>query len=74
MIVAFLALVVGLLFLAAWFVFYTIITNKRIKDNQQAWNEYSKNMSHDEKLGCFIDFLYARKAENGWEFLYIPKM
>ena len=67
-------LLAGIFFLAAWFVSDAIITSKRIKENQIAWNEYSKGMTAEEKLDCFADFLYERRMEKGWKFFYIPKI
>lgn len=51
-----------------------IITLKRVNENQKAWNEYSKDMSDNEKMDCFYDWLSARKVEKGWKHYYIPKM
>lgn len=67
-------LAAGLLFLAIWLISDRIITNKRIAENQKAWNEYSKGMTEDEKLDCFADFLWERRIEKGWAFFYIPKI
>ena len=40
---------VGILFLTLYLITDKIITEKRLKENQIAWDEYSKNMSKSEK-------------------------
>lgn len=72
--VVLLHLVIGILYLGSWFLVDLLITNKRVEENQKAWNEYSKNMTYNEKLECFIDFLRERQLEKGWPYLYIPRM
>lgn len=72
--VVLLDLVIGILYLGIWFLVDLLITNKRVEENQKAWNEYSKNMTDDEKFECFIDFLRKRQLEKGWSHLYIPRM
>lgn len=69
-----LELAIGILFLGIWFFVDLFITRKRVEENQKAWNEYSKNMTNDEKYECFFDFLHKRQFEKGWPDLYIPRM
>lgn len=46
----------------------------KLKRNQLLWDEYSKNMTRDEKMDCFIDWLERNKAEHGDDSYYIPRM
>lgn len=51
-----------------------IVTNKRLKENQSAWDNYCKDMTYYERLDCFKDWLSQRQCEKGWRFKYIPYM
>ena len=51
-----------------------IITTKRLKLNQTAWDEYSKNMTYWEKYNCYLEWCTRRKAENNWRFYYFPRL
>jgi hypothetical protein len=66
--------IVVLVFGVIYFMTETIITRKKLKRNQLLWDEYSKNMTFDEKLDCFNDWLSANRAKHGDKFYYIPKM
>ena len=48
------------------------ITKKCLEINQKEWDEYSKNMTYQEKLDRFNDFLYEQRAKHNWDYLYIP--
>ena len=41
------------LFLGVYFLIDHIITGKRLKINQKAWDEYSTNMDFDRKLDAY---------------------
>lgn len=76
MIIKFLPILV-MFFIAAIFliIFFAVdryLTNKRIKINQLAWDEFSKGMTDREKMNCFMDFLYRQQEKYGWSCLYIP--
>ena len=62
------------LYLTVYFIVGRIIDNKRLKETQTAWDEYSKNMSKQEKDACFIEWCTERKIENRWKFFYFPRM
>ena len=66
--------IIGLVFMSIYFIADTLITRKKLKRNQLLWNEYSKNMTHSEKMDCFCDWLEHNKAKHGDNFYYIPKM
>lgn len=51
-----------------------IVTNKRIDENQKAWNEYSKGMTFDEKNQCYLEWCERRKTEKNWGYYYFPRM
>ena len=67
-------IVIGFLFLLIYFVIDKIITTKRLKLNQTAWDEYSKNMTYFEKCNCYIEWCTRRKTENNWGFYYFPRL
>ena len=67
-------LIIGLLFLLIYFTDDNLITRKRLKDNQIAWDEYSNGMTFSEKNDCYLDWCTNRKLENGWRFYYFPRM
>ena len=48
------------------------ITRQRLAINQKEWDEYSKDMTYQEKHDCFNDFLFEQKAKHNWNYLYIP--
>ena len=50
------------------------ISSKRLEENQIAWNEYSKEMTFDEKLEHYIKWCERRKVEKGWGNYYFPRM
>lgn len=50
------------------------ITNKRLKENQIAWDNFSKNMTYNEKICCYLKWCQERKIEKGWSDFYFPKM
>ena len=72
-----------LIFMCFWVVVFVIafaiITIKDrvetafgIRKNQEAWDEYSKDMTYPERDSCFMDWLERRKLETGNKFYYIP--
>lgn len=65
--------IIGLLYLIIYIVIDNLITRKRVKQNQIAWDKYSKNMTYREKQDCYLDWCIQRKAENGWRFYYFPR-
>lgn len=67
-------IVVGLLHILVWSAWDRHITQKRLEQNQKAWDEYSKGMTVSEKLDCYELFCREQKAKNGWQFYYFPKM
>lgn len=50
-----------------------IVTNKRIKENQIAWDNFSKNMTYDEKIECYLKWCNEQRWQNGWHNYYFPK-
>lgn len=69
-----LEIVAGTSFMLAFLTVDKVITNKRMKENQASWDEYSKNMTFEEKMGCYLDWCEQRKLEKGWDYYYFPKM
>ena len=64
---------VGILFLTLYLIADKIITAKRLKENQIAWDEYSRNMSKSEKDACYLEWCNERKRQMGWRFFYFPQ-
>lgn len=64
---------VGILFLTLYLIADKIITTKRLKENQIAWDEYSRNMSKSEKDACYLKWCNERKMQMGWSFFYFPQ-
>ena len=56
------------------FIYDALVTDIKLKRNQLLWDEYSKNMTYDEKTDCFLDWLERNKAEHGDDFYYTPRM
>ena len=67
-------IIIGFLYLLIDAVVDKIITTKRLKLNQKAWDEYSKNMTYFEKRNCYVEWCTRRKIENNWEFYYFPRL
>lgn len=68
-----------LLFIAATFLIVYLaidsyITNKRLKENQLAWDEFSKDLSDIEKREVLLYWLEKRQIEKGWKYKYIPRL
>lgn len=42
-----------------------IVTNKRIKENQIAWDNFSKNMTYDEKIECYLKWCNEQRWKKG---------
>lgn len=57
-----------------WFISDIIITNRRLEENQEAWDEYSRDMTKQEKLSCYNEWVSRRKFEKGWKYYYLPRM
>ena len=70
----FLGLVIGFVCSIIYYIIDELITKKKIERNQLLWDEYSKDMTHDEKMDCFSDWLKYNKEKHGDNFYYIPKM
>lgn len=62
------------LFLGVYFLINHIITGKRLKINQKAWDEYSANMDFNRKLNEYLPWCREQKIKNGWKFYYFPRM
>lgn len=62
-----------ILFIFCYWIFDRIITTKRLKENQIAWDEYSRNMSKSEKDACYLEWCNERKMQMGWRFFYFPQ-
>ena len=45
---------------------------KYLKENQEAWDEYCKDMTFQERQECFSDWVKQRKVETGHEYSWIP--
>ena len=45
---------------------------RRLMENQEAWDEYCKNMTFRERQERFPDWVRQRKMETGHEFFWIP--
>ena len=67
-------IIIGFLYLLIYAVVDKIITTKRLKLNQTAWDEYSKNMTYFEKRNCYVEWCTRRKIENNWGFYYFPRL
>ena len=65
---------VAIVSLITYMIADSVTTAKRTKENQIAWNEYSKDMSPIEKYGLYFEWCLARKLENGWKYFYFPIM
>lgn len=66
--------VLGLICLTVFLVIDRMKTEYYLRKNQREWNEYSKDMSLDEKTEVFTDWLEVQKAKNGTQYYYIPRM
>ena len=62
------------LFLGVYFLIDHIITGKRLKINQKAWDECSSNMDFNRKLNEYLPWCREQKIKNGWKFYYFPRM
>lgn len=53
-------------------IIFKVQNNIGLRKNQEAWDEYSKDMTYPERYMEFADWLKQRKAEMGNRFYYIP--
>ena len=51
-----------------------LITKHRLSINQREWNEYSANMTREEKLDVFNEWLAEQQIKHNWPNKYIPKI
>lgn len=66
-----------------FFLLYTIIDpesrecfwlkNRKLKENQEAWNNYCKNMTYQERDRCFLEWCEQRKRLTGNYFYWFPQ-
>ena len=61
-----------IIYISGFYLVDLYLTRKRVSINQKDWDEYSKNMTDQEKMDCFNEFLYSQKAKYNWNYLYIP--
>lgn len=69
----------GLIF----FLLYTIIEprtrenfwlkRRKLKENQDAWDNYCKNMTYKERNRCFLEWCEQRKRKTGNYFYWFPQ-
>lgn len=45
---------------------------KHLRENQEAWDEYCKDMTFRERQEYFMDWVILRKVETGHTHLWIP--
>lgn len=64
---------IAFLYLGVDFLIDYIITRHRLKINQKAWDEYSKNMSWEEKLEKYVPWCEEQRIKNRWDFYYCPR-
>lgn len=74
LIILLILLVLGALYLIIFFITDSIITKKKLKKNQKAWDKYSKGMNNNEKLFAFAEWLETQKTKNNEKFYYIPRI
>ncbi|MCI9137981.1 MAG: hypothetical protein HFH48_10570 [Lachnospiraceae bacterium] len=43
-----------------------------LRENQEAWDEYCRNMTHQERRECFGDWVKQRQEETRHEYAWIP--
>ena len=72
--VVFMDVIIGLVYLGIYFTVDALITRKKLKRNQLLWDEYSKDMTYDEKLECLLEWLHDNKVKHGDSLYYIPRM
>lgn len=63
---------IAIIFLIIYFAVDNYLTKKRLEINQRDWDEYSKNMTRQEKLMNFKIFLNEQKRKYNWRYYYIP--
>ena len=51
-----------------------IYTKRKLQENQQRWDEYSKNITYEEKMEVYLKWCEERKASTGNKFYYFPRM
>lgn len=48
--------------------------NKKYERNQRLWDEYSKDMTYDEKLMCYNHWCKENKQKHGDNYYYLPRI
>lgn len=43
-----------------------------LRENQEAWDEYCRNMTHQERRECFVGWVKQRQEETRHEYAWIP--
>ena len=66
-----------------FFLLYTVIEprirecfwlkRRKLRENQEAWNNYCKDMTYKERIGCFLEWCEQRKRKTGNYFYWFPQ-
>lgn len=65
-------LLLSILFGIVYLAVSEYIYRKRCKINAKEWEEYSKDLTREEKLDIFEEWLYTNKSKHNWKYLHIP--
>lgn len=58
-------------FLVGW-VIENVRFNRNMTQNQKAWDEYSKNLTRDERWQAYNSWCKEQRARNNWNCYYFP--
>lgn len=71
-----LAMIIETIFFATILVIYLvtdrIILHKRLKETQIAWDEYSKDMTRQERSENYLEWCENHREEKGYRLFYFP--
>ena len=66
--------IIGGLIIMGFITVDTVITHKRLAENQREWDAFSEGMTRDEQLESICDWLIERQKQTKWDCLYIPRI
>lgn len=65
-------LIIGFVYLGVYLTVDTVLTHKRLKENQNAWDEYSKDMTWQEREEQYLRWVQRRRIQKRWNRWYFP--
>ena len=74
LVIPFLMLMIGIIYLLIWFIVDRIKTNYYLHKNQKAWDKYAEGLDFEQRINIFPEWLEEQRRINGTDYYYIPRI